>query len=648
MKSGRYPACILAAMACLLLIGGCSTPRKHVPITSEQAKHGRFAPQPQMTGRISDLMRLAEIPDRLDEALQGLLDIQLHSASPLSEEAAFRRAQLMLRHDYPDAMDTARTLLTRYPDHALAPYANFWLAELANRRGDQAMVFRYTLAALQHRRLTAEVAAQAIALGVTAAEEAEEWQAVQWFFSVADADLTHAQGWLLKAAERSSLSTINRLHDAGRLTGSNGRIFLQNAARFRLRTGDMEEVRAIARILSVEAPGSREFSRVQNWASGNIEQASIGILLPLSGPYARFGEQALRGIRLAVDSIQQNSQVSIFIEDTGGQPERCNGAYRALLEQGVDMIIGPLLATCVEKLSPDLSSTVPVMTLTNREGLASKSPWLFAHSLSQTLQAGFMARYAAGRGATRLVVIHSLQPSSQKEAAAFSEMFEGLGGEVVYDLELPGGTIDYRNALRGMRQATDDEALLARLDEKRALFGDPEEEIRLPVNFDGVYLALPGKVVSLLAGQLAYLGVVRVPLFGSSRWKDGFLLLDRGRYLSMARFSNTDFPLGHDPELKHLLIRYRELWGEDIPTKLLGLAYDSTLIVAMLTSRLGLKGYDVVRGLQDDAGFSGVTGHVRFNRDGIGQKAFKLFAIKHGEIVPAGQPAYLPKVDETP
>jgi len=648
MKSGRYPVCILAAMVCLLLIGGCATPRQPVPITSEQAKHGRFAPQPQMAGRISDLMRLAETPDRLDEALEGLLDIQLNADSPLSEEAAFRRVQLMLRHDYPDAMDTARALLNRYPDHALAPYADFWLAELANRRGDQMMVRRFTLAALQHRRLTAEVSAQAIALGVAAAEEAGEWQAVQWFFAVASADFTHAQGWLFKAAERSSLPTINRLHDAGKLAGDNGRIFLQNAARFRLRTGDMEEVRAIAEILSVEAPGSREFSRVQGWTVGNIEQASIGILLPLSGPYARFGEQALRGIRLAVDSMQQNRQVSIVIEDTGGQPAQCHDAYRALLEQGVDVIIGPLLASCVEKLSPVLSSAIPVMTLTSQEGLASKSPWLFAHSLSQTLQAGFMARHAAEQGATRLVVIHSLQSSSQKEAAAFSEMFKGLGGEVVYDLELPEGAIDYRDALRGMRQATDDEALLARLDEERALFGDPEEEIRLPVNFDGIYLALPGKAVSLLAGQLAYLGVVRIPLFGSSRWKDGFLLSDRGRYLSMAQFSNTDFPLGHDPELKHLSNRYRELWGEDVPSRLLGLAYDSTLIVVMLTSRLGLKGYDVIRGLQDDAGFSGVTGHVRFNQDGIGRKAFKLFAIRHGKIIPTGQPAYLSRVDEMP
>jgi len=587
-------------------------------------------------------MHLADVPGRLDEALQGLLDMQLYSPPPLSEEAAFRRVQLMLRNDDPNAVDTTKALLARYPDQALAPYADLWLAQWADRREDQKLVLLHTRAALQHGRLTEEVAAQAIALGATAVGQAEDWQAVQWFFAAAGADPTHAQGWLLKAAEHSSLPTINKLHDAGRLADKNGRIFLQRAARFHLRTGGMEEVRVIAEILSVEAPGSKELSQVQGWATGNIEKASIGVLLPLSGPYTRFGEQALRGIRLAVDSIHGNGQVSIFIEDTGGDPERCKDAYRALLEQGVDMIIGPLLAACVDALAPGLSSPVPVVALTNREDLASKSPWLFTHSLSQTLQAEFMAQYAVERGATRLVVVHSVRPFSQQEAAAFSYRFVELGGEVVYDLELPDGIIDYRYALRGMRQATDDEALLAAKDEERALFGDPEEEIRLPVNFDGVYLALPGKVVSLLAGQLAYLGVVHLPLYGSNHWQDGHLLSDRGRYMSMARFSNTGFPHGNAPELSRLLGRYRETWGEELPTRLLGLAYDSTLVATMLTSRLGLKGYDIIQGLQDKTGFSGVTGHVRFNQDGIGRKTFEVLTIEHGKIAPA----YLSKVNE--
>jgi len=177
---------------------------------------------------------------------------------------------------------------------------------------------------------------------------------------------------------------------------------------------------------------------------------------------------------------------------------------------------------------------------------------------------------------------------------------------------------------------------LARLDEENALFGDPEQEIRLPVSFDSMYLALPGKTVSLLAGQLVYLDISHIQLYGSSRWVDGHLLSDRGRYMSEARFSTIPFPEGNTPELRHLLQRYREIWGKGSPSKLSGLAYDSTLIAAMLTSRLGLQGNGVLRGLMDETGFPGLTGHVLFDNEGIGHKIPGVFTIKSGKVVPAG------------
>jgi len=611
-------------------------------------KRSGFDPAQQMSKRISDLLYLAETPGRYDEALQALQSIQLQAKPPLSEEAAFRRMQLMLRHDDQGAQEGGRALIIRYPEHALVPYVNLWLAQWADQRNEHELVLSYSMAALQHQRVTAEVARQAIDLGLKSARQVGDGQAVEWFFAVSDVDFGHARDWMFRAAERASLPDIKGLSAAGRLAGVNGRIFLQHAARYHLRIGDMEGVRAIAAVLSSVAPGSSELSAVQAWASGNVEPASIGVLLPLTGSYGRFGEQALRGIRLAI-SIQRNSRVSILVEDTAGSPQRCHDAYQALLARGVDMIIGPLLSTCIDGLSPGIQSRTAMMTLTSREGLASRFPWLFSHSLSLNLQADFMARHIMEQGALRLLVIHSGGKSSQQEATAFSGVIESLGGEVAYDLELPGGTIDYRSALRRMREATDDEVLLARLDEERALFGDSEEEIRLPVNFDGVYLALPGRVVSLLAGQLAYIGVVHVPFYGSSRWQDGHLLADRGRYLAGAQFSNTTFPHGHSPETSHVVNRYREVWGEDAPpTSLLGLAYDSTLIATMLTSRLGMKGQDVIRGLRDELGFSGVTGHVRFDREGIGRKRFDLLTIDHGKITPAAGSSYLSRADALP
>ncbi|MFQ5355747.1 MAG: penicillin-binding protein activator [Mariprofundaceae bacterium] len=603
-------------------------------ISSGTGEH--FAPEPQISRQISGLMQLAEKEGQANRAIAEMLILQLNSPPALAEEAAFRRAQLMLRYNYPDGVNTAVEVVARYPDHALVPYAHIWMAEWGNRHNKQDMVQQYTLNALKHHRLTQGAADLAITLGLEAARQASEWQKVQWLFAAAGFSPEHADAWLREAAEHASVSSIERMQKAGLLGSKPGKLFLQHAARYRLLTGNMDEIEVILQVLAMEAPNSAEYSRVRSWFEGELQKASIGVILPLSGTYSRYGKEALRGIRLAASSARGSQKLSLFIEDSGGKPQQCQNAYKSLQERGVALVIGPLMGDCVEDLIPVLSPSTPVIALTSRVELAKNSPWLFSHSLSQSIQASFMAEFAFLQGARNLVLIQSAKESGQREAATFAEMFESLGGTIAHTMQLPNEGIDYRDSLTRIRLATDDEAMLAMLDEENALFGDPEQEIRLPVSFDSMYLALSGKTVSLLAGQLVYLDISHVHLYGSSRWMDGRLLSDRGRYMSEARFSNITFPEGRAPELRRLLRNYREIWGEASPSKLSGLAYDSTLIAAMLTSRLGLQGNGVLRGLKDEAGFPGLTGHVFFDNEGIGHKIPGVFTIKRGKVVPAG------------
>jgi len=151
-----------------------------------------------------------------------------------------------------------------------------------------------------------------------------------------------------------------------------------------------------------------------------------------------------------------------------------------------------------------------------------------------------------------------------------------------------------------------------------------------------MYLALSGRQVALVAGQLAYVDITGIDLFGSSHWQDGHLLDDKGRYLGRARFSDVSFPAGHAPGLRQLLLAYREAWGEERPGKLTGLAYDSALIAIMLTSRMGLSGSALQRELMDRSGFPGLTGQVYFDASGIGHKRFDIFTVRRNRIQPVG------------
>jgi ABC-type branched-subunit amino acid transport system substrate-binding protein len=584
-------------------------------------------------------MRLAFENGKYDEALQGLGKLIDAGQSPQLEEALFRRAQILLFIDDKNAMQQANILLQTYPDYPLVPYLHLWIAQWAESHQMDADVLQQTLATLQIPSSNDEVRTHVEALGAAAARRSPDWEAVQWLLSASSLVPEQRDLWLREAAARASLSMLGRLRDAGSLNDAVGRILLLDAARGHLISGDMAAVRTLADWLQASFPGSEEARLSHGWAMGETHPATIGLMLPLTGEYASFGHQALRGARLALASLQDNQNITVQIADTGSDSDQaCLQAYHNLVAQHVDLIIGPLTGDCTDAVAKQMQANVPVISLSSRSSLSNGSPVLFVHTLSPVLQARYMADYAMQAGDKRMVVISNDTPSSQGEAQAFANEFSKLGGDIADRLVLQHDSIDFRQQLLGMRMRTDDQELLAELDKDLALSAqaDANIEIVMPVNFDAAFLALPGHQVALLAGQLAYVGVNDVRLYGSSRWQDGYLLSDNGRYLQQSRFSDVPFPDGSSPDLSRFNLAWRDIWGLKQPDKLAGLAYDSTLIALLLTHRMGLSGYALVDGLKDPAGFPGLTGHVRFGSDGLGHKDFEIFRVLHNKIIPAG------------
>jgi len=619
---------------------GACTPKKDVSTVSEKVPQThpftRLMPAPQSAKEIQELLELARVYNETDMALTGLEELSRLAPAPLNEEAAFRRVELMLEFQYPQAVVETQQLLETYPLHALAPYAHAWLAKWWMAQNNDAQALDAFIHVLKHPRLTRELAEEALNSATPIAQRAPEKEAVYWLLSAAEVDLNRQEHWLRAAANRASLDTIFQLQQEKRLEGEALKTFYLHAARVRLMSGQMDEVRAIADILTANMPYDAITQKVEAWASGITQHVTIGALLPLSGKYARFGEEALRGIRLAIASETYADKVDLRIADSESKTAGAIRGYQYLVSNGSDWIIGPLLSEHTEALLPHLVPNIPVISLANQTTVAEASSKLFIHTLAKSVQAAYMANFSWQQGARKAVILSEKSSAAADEAEAFISTFEKLGGEILEHLTLEDA-IDNRSELQALRERSDDEELLAELDDDIALLSaETELEIRIPVNFDAIYIALSGKRVAALAGQLAYVGVHDIPLYGSSRWQDKHLLDDRGRYLSASRFVNINFPANDNNTLRRMMNAYRETWGAGKPGKLFGIAYDSVLIAAVLGSRLGLQGRDTINGLYDSEGFPGLTGHVRFDKSGVGQKEFEVFTIKRGKLIPAG------------
>jgi len=597
----------------------------------------------QQTGSIS---AMAPSGDRYASVEVSAMD------TALADEAHFRLVQLELEFHDPYAEHDAFTLLMAKPDHLLVPDLHYWIAQemLSQQRPVpareqllQALSEPYATIQLGHRVLQAGI--------ISLMQEPEDVVAVRWLWAAASRlrsteDINLA---LESAAPRVPLAMLAHIRQS---LGNGERHLLallyQTVARLALMRGQPEVLRQLATWAEQDLPGTDAAQLIRQWRNGGAHSVVIGVLLPLSGRYAAFGQQALHGIRLAISKLPYGDHISLVIADAQGG---ALAAYNRLLSEGSVVVIGPLLAETVQRIAPHLRSTVPLLALTNQSDLASLSPALFIHSAGPQFQALFLADHLlqqwALAGASKpdlsqspatmkVAILASNAASSQAAAASFTQTLRRYGVDDLHQITIDGG-VDERRTLMALRQETDDGILLNRLNEDLALLiAEPALTPQLPPDLDAIYLPIRGAQISRLAGQLAYVGLNQVPLLGDSGWLDGHLLDDHGRYLAKARIATVMSE--QSGGVTHRLIHatdadYRQLWGESHQSLLSAVAFDSLMIGGTLTSSWGLQGRPLIHALHDAAGFPLASGRVVFDLDGVGHKQFALQTVRHGHVV---------------
>ncbi len=165
-------------------------------------------------------------------------------------------------------------------------------------------------------------------------------------------------------------------------------------------------------------------------ARTRVQTNRLGVLLPLSGPYANIGKVALAGIRKALEG---HPETRIAIGDTSGDADRAPRVLEDLvLEKGVAAIVGPIgtfesraAAMAAERLE------VPIMTLSAAEAITRLGTFVFRHRLTRGSQARAMARYAYERmGLRKFGILYPDNDYGRAMMQAFWREVERLGGEI--------------------------------------------------------------------------------------------------------------------------------------------------------------------------------------------------------------------------
>lgn len=366
----------------------------------------------------------------------------------------------------------------------------------------------------------------------------------------------------------------------------------------------------------------------------------IGLLLPLSGNLETVGKDLERAALMGVFANTQ-SFIEVYPEDTAGTPEGASAALQRVLNRGVDVIVGPLLASSVEAVAPYADAAgKPVIAFSSDRRVASRDVHLM--STMPTEQATLMARHAIEQGKR---VFAALLPDTlygREMLKAFSEELARhpdakMLSYVFYDAT----AADLSGPLRKLVRLDEAEKLLkkeieqlerehkqlagAMSDEKLNALKELKKAKPQPIiEYEALFVPAQAESMPLIASQLAFYDTdaSQVMLLGSSLWDAPALLKNRGEYMRGARLPSADHR-----GVKAFNERFRALYGND-PHALAPLAYDTIGLLADLMENGLLDGAELADLLQREAGFRGVTGAYRFTKNGITSRAYNIMEVR--------------------
>lgn len=347
--------------------------------------------------------------------------------------------------------------------------------------------------------------------------------------------------------------------------------------------------------------------------SRNSATARVAVLLPMSGK-GNASEIALSMRRAAELALSESDRpnIQLIFKDTGNSSQTAAAAARQAINEGVEMIIGPLFSHAVSAVGPIARrANVPVIAFSTDSNVAGNGVYLLSFlpqdNLTQIItyatsrkKRNFAALIPDNVYGTLTEAVLRQAAASWRAAVVKIEKYPGESEETV--LEKIDGTIE--NLSEIMREQAVDVLLI------------PDEP----------------KKISLIAPFLAQheIGSDNVQLLGSGQWDDPSIrhIPD----LAGAWYAAPDPGKWND-----FSFRYRQRFGF-IPQRLASLSHDAVSLAVILARQPGGNRF-TAENLTRRSGFKGLDGIFRFTADGLNQRGLAILEVQQDDEPKIIQPA---------
>jgi branched-chain amino acid transport system substrate-binding protein len=355
---------------------------------------------------------------------------------------------------------------------------------------------------------------------------------------------------------------------------------------------------------------------------------AIGCILPLSGRNAAYGNRALDAVLLAagVFNAAKETPIRVLIEDSQSDAALAGAAVEKLARAGVTCILGPLGSQeAFEAAREAQRLMIPILTLTQREGITDVGDHVFRNFLTAAMQVRTVVQYAqAELGLRRFAILYPNDPYGQEMARLFREEVRRKGGEIRKEKSYKTDQTDLGEEIRalgGVAPVTPGTEVVAGVPPK----SNP--------GFEALFIPDFSYRVAMIAPQLAYYDIKGIRLLGTSGWDSPELLKDDPVHLQGAVFVDGFFADSFRPEVNDFIEAFYTAYGRE-PDTMEALVYDAADIAVKLLVENRNGARDAFRkGLMQIKGYRGVSGKTSFAASRDAEKDLFILTVKDGRII---------------
>ncbi len=362
----------------------------------------------------------------------------------------------------------------------------------------------------------------------------------------------------------------------------------------------------------------------------------VGVLLPLSGNAAPYG-QGLKNAALMALEDMNNSNLILQFYDTQSTTDGARAAARIAIEQKAQMIIGPLTGNSVKAISGMTKSAgIPVVAFSSSTDVLQSRVYTLGLLVEEQVRR--IINFAAAHGKRNFALLLPDNNTGLAVAQAAVRTTAGSNAKIVRIAFYPPNSTDFSEIIR---QLSDYDSRAENVNKERnrlkplAALGDEEAQKALHrlslrdtdkgVDFDAVLIPESGARLKSAVAMFGYYDVFapEVKFLGTSVWENTRLnkesTLAGSWYPAMSRTHNAYFNK-----------KYYSLFGE-YPQSLYAFAYDAVALSSALAKN---KPADIDAAITTEDGFYGISGMFRILPDGKNEHSLDIVEVAtRGDVV---------------